>query len=109
MTVLGGHTVTVVGEAERDRHGDPIGDAPSIPVTGCHVEYLAVQETVETPEGTVTVSARAFLPPGTRIGEGGSVSFRGDDYHVVGRPLHRSTIHGEPHHIEVRLRDVQGV
>ncbi len=109
MIRLGGHIVLIAGPVRLDRHGDPLDQVEHVAVPGCHLQFLSTEESFQTPEGTVTVTARLFAPPGAPVHEGGRVVFRDEEFRVVGRPFERDTLTGHPHHIEARLREVRGV
>lgn len=106
--ILGGQTITIVGDPVRDRHGDPIGEGASRQVHQCRVQPLASQEIWEGPEGTVTVAAMLFAPPDAALVEREHIHCDLGEYRIVGKPQLIPDLHGTPHHYEVRLREVRG-
>ncbi|WP_160050776.1 hypothetical protein [Nocardiopsis sp. FR4] len=75
---------------------------------GCNLQDQSSEE-VDQGERQVVVDARAFFPSGTPVSSRDQVRHGPDVYEVHGRPAHRRDLDGNPHHIEVRLRSVEGV
>lgn len=108
MEQLGGDILTIIPRPGRDRFGDPAPGAPPFDVEGCNLQDQSSEET-DRGERQVVVDARAFLPSGTPVSSRDQVRHGTDVYEVHGRPAHHRDLDGNPHHVEVRLRSVEGV
>ena len=104
--MLGPHTVTVVRPAGRDGWGDTVAGGSQTDVAGCFWQPVSTDEQLNAAD-TVTVVARAFMPPTTDVKATDRLRFEGREYAIEGRPELHHTPRG-PHHYEVRLTDVEG-
>lgn len=108
MPRLGGHTVEVIDPPQKDKHGDPLsGDPAEVTVSGCSMQPGASTEDLD---GRDTVAAEwdLFIPPGVTITALHRVRFHGELYEVDGAPQSWDDERGRPHHIEARLKRVNG-
>lgn len=103
------HDVTIITAASRTtRAGDAVkdwGNATEATVAGWLAQVSAVEDH-DGREAKVT-DAVLFLAEDTTITGANRVRYGGVTYEVEGRPNHAGTPRGA-HHIEVRLRAVEG-
>lgn len=108
MARLGGHTVTVVRPLGEDAFGDPLpGDPAEFEVTGTSMQPASSIESIDGGDQIVSLWDW-FVPPGTDVRATDQVRFRGELYDVDGDPQPLDDERGRPHHVEVRLRRVDG-
>jgi hypothetical protein len=108
VSVLGGHTITVVRPPERGPNGDPLpGTGTSTDVDGCSVQPRTSTEATDGRD-TVITGLIAYIPAGADIRSTDQIIFRGETYAVDGDPGYWDDLTATPDHIELLLRRVTG-
>jgi hypothetical protein len=109
MTAIGAQTITILRPPGRDLFGDPLPDPPAeIEVAGCSVQPDHSREDATGGRDTVTTTLTAWLPPGTDICSTDQVRHDGRVYAVDGAPARWVDLSGREHHVQVRLRVIEG-
>ncbi|MCW2904923.1 MAG: hypothetical protein JWO67_7188 [Streptosporangiaceae bacterium] len=107
MSRLGGHTVTVVRPAGKDRFGDPLSGVIETDVAGCYVQPRTSTEQTDQRD-TVITGLIVFMPPTADVLATDKVRWLGGLYQVDGDPARWADVHARSHHIQVALRRVEG-
>lgn len=108
--ILGTETVTVVRYADsRDAFGDlPANVVPlDTDIPGCNVQPASSTEQTAQRETVVTLFT-AWLPAGSDVRATDQLRWRGSLYNVDSLPEPWADIQGADHHLELRIRRVEG-
>lgn len=110
---LGAHTVVVVRRTRKDVYGDPgAGAAAETTVRGCYVQPPTTSAHIVTEQtdlrDTVTIVLIVYMPPGSDVVATDRIRWNGTEYNVADDPARWDDANGRPHHLEVKLRRVEG-
>ncbi len=105
---LGAHTVVFGRRPPKDAYGDPGAGSPTeTTVTGCYVQPATSAERTDLRD-TVTTGLVAYIPGTPDVVATDYVRWNGAVYAVDGEPDRWDDASGRPHHLEVKLRRVEG-
>lgn len=108
---MGSHVITVQGEVERDRYGDPVGAPAAVDIAGCFWQPGSTSERTSDARTTVVSQPAVFIPAvsaAASVTEGAKIAFAGEWFEVDGVPERHFDQRGRLRHVKALLRRVEG-